>query len=200
MRRPKPLPAAAVLFLGVLLEPLGHEIAYDLRYGVARAAVLQAEGAHAYFPAIRSFTTLSLLTGLVLAIIGVLSVRVALGKHSVPMAAGWARPFYLLAAAQVSLFIVQEVLEGFSRGSLDLGLIALLTVFAQLPLAAVSAILLARLQGYLSLAPEAIRRILALLVRRHSRSGLMLPRPAAALQPRRAATRAYTRRGPPRFS
>jgi hypothetical protein len=148
---------------------------------------------------VRSFSTLSLLTGVVLAIIAVLSIRLALGKENVPMA-GWARPFCLLAATQVSLFFVQEVLEGISRGSLDLALIALLTVFAQLPLAALSAVLLSRLHGYLSLAPEAIRRILTLLVRRQSRLGFTLLRPAATRQLGTAATRAYTRRGPPRFS
>jgi hypothetical protein len=199
MPRPRPLPAAAILFLGILLEPLGHEIAYDLKYGMARAAVLQTQGAHAYFPAVRSLSTLSLLTGVVLAIIGVLSVRLALGKQSAPTA-GWARLFCLLAASQVSLFLVQEVFEGISRGSFDLALIALLSLFAQLPLAAFSAMLLARLQGYLSLAPEALRRILASLVRRHSQAELVLRWAPATVQFRTTATRAYTRRGPPRFS
>jgi hypothetical protein len=200
MPRPKPLPAAAVLFLGILLEPLGHEIAYDLRYGMARAAVLQAQGAHAYFPAVRSFSTLSLLTGLVLAIIAVSSVMFWLGQRRVPVAGLW-RPFCLLAAAQVSLFFIQEVLEGISRGSIDLAFIALLTVFAQLPLAALSAMLLARLQGYLLLVPEAIRSILALRVTRHSRPGLvLLPLTDAAFKAQAVAAQAYSRRGPPRFS
>jgi hypothetical protein len=199
MPRPKALPAAAMVFLGVLLEPLGHEIAYDLRYGMARAALLQGQGAHAYFPAVRSFSSLSLLTGLVLAIIALLTVRISLRPGRI-RAVGWKRPLLLLAATQVSLFLMQEVAEGVSRGSLDLAAIAVLAVFAQLPLAGLSALLVARLQGYLSLAPEAIRAILGLRLSRRRRPARILLRPAATVQARTAAVRAFTRRGPPRFS
>jgi len=148
--------------LGLALEPLGHELAYALHLGVTRALVAQSEGSHAYFPGVAETSTKLLALGLLLCGLAFLSVRIALGRrapvdHAVVMPA-----FFVLVATQCTIFFIQESLEAFaSHLTPDFVLIGLLALIGQVPIAALLALVLSRVHGYLALAPAAVRALLA---------------------------------------
>jgi len=185
-----------VLF-GGLLEPLGHQLAYLLRYGPSQAVRVETIGAHAYFPRLASFSTISLALALTAALLGALGVRLAVGRRA-SSSGNYAGVFLVLAVVQCVLFTVQEAAEaGAIQATPDFLTIGLLAICAQLPLAAVAAFVVHRLLGILALAPEAVRVVLA----------LRLPRPAGPIRlrslPVRISTasapnsRRHPRRGPP---
>jgi hypothetical protein len=186
-----------LVLLGAILEPLGHQLAYLLRYGPSQAARVQAVAAHTYFPRLASFTTMTVALALAVALLVALGVRLTLGRRSAPTP-GFGRIFLVLVAVQCGLFAIQETVEAAAiQATPDYLIIALLAFCAQLPVAAVAAWLASRLSGVLALAPEAARVILA----------LRLPRPVRPirLQPRMVLVAAvagrdpgqHPRRGPP---
>lgn len=186
-----------LVLLGGLLEPVGHRIAYLLRYGPRQAAQVQAIGSHAYFPRLASFTAVTLSLVLASALLIGLGVRLMLGRR-LPAMDGFGRTFLVLAAVQGSLFVVQETLEAIAiQATPDFQVIALLTVAAQLPVAAAAALVISRLHGLLLLTPEAVRIILALRLPRPPRPIRL--RPAAVMAPPLVARirRHHRRRGPP---
>jgi len=186
-----------LVLLGALLEPLGHQLAYLLRYGASAAAQLQAVGSHAYFPRLASFTTSTVALALAAALLVALGVRLTLGRRSATTPRfGWT--LLVLAAVQCGLFTIQETVEAAAiQATPDFLIIALLAFCAQLPVAAVAAWLVSRLHGILALAPEAAGVILA----------LRLPRPVRPIRLRMAPVmiasiagrdlRTHQRRGPP---
>jgi len=93
-----------LVLLGAFVEPLGHQLAYLLRYGPSTAAQVQAAGSHAYFPRLASFTTITVAMVLAAALLVALGVRLTLGRRSAATT-GFGRIFFLLAAVQCGLFL-----------------------------------------------------------------------------------------------
>jgi hypothetical protein len=186
-----------LVFLAGLLEPLGHQLAYLLHYGTSRAAQLQSVGSHAYFPRLASFTMLTVGVGLAGALLLALGIRLTLGRRSV-VTPGFGRIFLMMAAVQCSLFVVQETVEAaVIQATPDFVIIAFLAVCAQLPIAAVAAVVVNRIHGLIAMAPEAVRVIMALRLPRAPRPIRLRWAPVIILG---AATRDYRhpqRRGPP---
>lgn len=186
-----------LVLLGALLEPLGHQFAYLLRYGPSQAARVEAVGAHAYFPRLASFTTITVALALAAALLVALGVRLTLGRRSASTP-GFGRIFFVLAAVQCGLFAVQETVEAAAiQATPDFLIIALLAFCAQLPMAAVAAWLVSRLQGALALAPAAARVVLALRLPRAAQPLRLLPRPVLVTGATSRDPRHHPRRGPP---
>jgi hypothetical protein len=185
------------LVLGALLEPVGHAAAYALRYGPSRAWLLQSSGSHAYFPRVLSFSSMSLAVLLGLGLLAAIAVRLILGTRLVDRTA-LGPTFAVLAMTQCALFSVKETLEALAiQSSPDLLAIGILALVVQIPLALMAAWVISWLRGYLQLAPEAVRALLAVR--------LAFGRPPIALRIAFVARRvhptcdirAYARRGPP---
>lgn len=185
------------LVLAALLEPVGHAAAYVLRYGPAQAWQLQSTGAHAYFPRVLSLTTFSLAVLLGLALLAAVSIRLILGSRPV-YRAGLPATFGVLALTQCGLFGIKEILESLAiQTTPDFLAIAILAVLVQLPLAALAAWVVCWFAGYLRVAPEAVRTLLAIR--------LAFGRPPVALRPAVVRLlpnaprnrRSSRRRGPP---
>ena len=188
----------ATLVLGVLLEPLGHAAAYVLRYGPSQAWQLQSQGGHAYFPRIFSLSAGSLLVAAVLAILTVISVRQILGQRPTP-AAGLRETFILLALSQCAMFVSKETMEALAiQATPDAISIGILAVCVQLPLAGLAACLLHWMLGYVALAPEAVRVLLAIRLAPTTSAPLLRPYVVPARPAEVHAGRWYRRRGPPR--
>ncbi|TMD04898.1 MAG: hypothetical protein E6J01_11835 [Chloroflexi bacterium] len=186
-----------LVLLGALLEPLGHQLAYLLRYGPSQAARVEAVGAHTYFPRLASFTTITVALVLAAALLVALGVRLTLGRRSTSTP-GIGRIFFVLAAVQCGLFAIQESVEAAAiQATPDFLIIALLAFSAQLPVAAVATWLVSRLHGILALAPEAARVILALRLPRPARPIRLQPRPGLVTGAASRAPRQHPRRGPP---
>jgi hypothetical protein len=195
IRRRWPL---GLIALGALLEPLGHQVAYSLRYGLIPAIQIQSQGSHAYFPRLAWTASLTIAVGLALAMLAAGTVRLALGPQRV-RSAGSARIFLQLAATQSILFLVQESLEAaFRHTNPDFLVIAILALLAQLPVAALAAWTVALLSGYVALAPHAVRVILALRLGPPAEPVVLRLQPVPALRPAVRALRWSRRRGPPR--
>ncbi len=79
-----------LVLLGALLEPLGHQLAYLLRYGPSQAVRMQTVGAHAYFPRLASLSTLAIALGLTAALLVAFGIRLALHRR-MPSAEGFGR-------------------------------------------------------------------------------------------------------------
>jgi hypothetical protein len=190
----------ATFVLGALLEPIGHAAAYVLRYGPSMAWQVQSQGTHAAFPRVVSLSALSLLAGLALALLAVVSIRLILGDRRVS-SSGVRSTFVILALVQCSLFVTKESLEAFAvQATPDLVGVAILAAAVQLPLAALAAWLISWVRAYLAMGAEAIRVMLALRI-------AAIPEPflihafASPVQPVVLRDqRWYRRRGPPRFS
>lgn len=186
-----------LVVLAALLEPLGHQLAYLLRYGTARAAQVQTVGSHAYFPRLASFTMLTVALALAAALLVALGVRLTLGRRSVPTP-GVGRIFLVMAAVQCALFVVQEAVEAaVVQATPDFAFMAFLAVCAQLPIAAVAAVMASRIYGLLALAPEALRVILALRLPRPIRPIPLQPAWVPTFTPAGRDVRNHRRRGPP---
>lgn len=187
-----------LVLLGALLEPLGHQLAYLLRYGPSRAVRVEALGAHAYFPRLASLSTIAIALSLTAALLAAVGVRLALHRRF-PSAEGFARPFLILTAVQCALFTIQETAEAAAvQATPDFLTIAFLASCAQLPLAGLAALLVSRLQGILALAPEAVRVILALRLPRPVRPITLRPAPLLVSGIAGRSHRHHQRRGPPR--
>lgn len=187
----------ATFVLAALLEPLGHSAAYVLRYGPSLAWQLQSEGSHAYFPRVFTLSAFSVGVALVLGLIAVVSIRLILGDRRV-LAAGFWSTFGILATTQCAMFAIKETIETIAvQATPDFVSIAILAVVVQLPLAALAAGLISWFRGYLQLAPEAIRAILA--VRLTAAPQPCVIRSATAPAPRANLNqqRWHQRRGPP---
>ncbi|HET9848987.1 MAG TPA: hypothetical protein VFR68_10580 [Candidatus Dormibacteraeota bacterium] len=190
----------ATLVLGVLLEPLGHAAAYVLRYGPSQAWQIQSQGGHAYFPRIFSLSVGSLLVAAVLAILTVISVRQILGHRPMP-AAGLRETFVLLALTQCAMFVGKETMEALAiQATPDAISIGLLAVCVQLPLAGLAACVVHWMRGYLALAPEAVRVLLAIRLAPTVSARVLRSYPVPSRLAQVPAGRWYRRRGPPRFS
>jgi hypothetical protein len=184
--------------LGALLEPLGHTAAYFLRYGPSQAWQLQSQGSHAYFPRVFSLSTISLTAALVLGLMVMISIRLILGNRHVS-ADGLRSTFLILALTQCALFGVQESVEALAvQMSPDLLSIAILAICVQLPLAALAAWLISWIRGYLQLAPDALRAVLAVRLAPRATGEVLRPQPLAARRADLRDQRWYRRRGPPR--
>jgi len=186
-----------LVLLGAILEPLGHQVAYLLRYGPSQAARVQAVGAHTYFPRLASVTTMTVALALAVALLVTLGVRLTLGRRSAPTP-GFGRIFLVLVAVQCGLFAIQETVEAAAiQATPDYLIIALLAFCAQLPVAAVAAWLASRLSGVLALAPEAARVILALRLPRPIRPIRLQPRMVLVAGVASRDPGQHPRRGPP---
>jgi hypothetical protein len=186
-----------LLLLGAVLEPLGHQLAYLLRYGPSQAARVEAVGPHTYFPRLASFTTITVALVLAAALLVALGVRLTVGRRSAATP-GFGRIFFVLAAVQFGLFAIQETVEAAAiQATPDFVIIALLAFCAQLPVAAVAAWLVSRLHGVLALAPEAARVILSLRLPRPPRPIRLQPRTVLVTGTSSRDPRQHLRRGPP---
>lgn len=185
------------LVLGVLLEPVGHACAYLLRYGPSQAWVVQSQAGHATFPRILSLSSISLTVVLALGLMTAISVRLILGRRPIQRI-GLLESFVLLALTQCGFFFLKETLEALAMQSHpDLLVIGVLAVMVQLPLAALAALLISWLRGYLELAPDAVRWVLAAGVGLRPEIRLLRPLAAPALAVDLRDQRWYRRRGPP---
>jgi len=147
--------------IALLLEPLGHELGYVLRFGLSQALVVQANGSHAYFPRLVETITGLLALGLIVSLLAFAVVRLTLGRSRHSSGAWWPA-FLALAATQYAVFFLQESLEAVGgQTHPDFLAIATLGVCGQFPIAALGAWLISRLSGYIALAPQAVRLILA---------------------------------------
>jgi hypothetical protein len=186
-----------VVLLGALLEPLGHQLAYLLRYGPTQAVRVEATAAHAYFPRLASFTMIAVALVLTGALLVGLAIRLTLGRRSASTD-GFGRIFLILAAVQCALFAVQETAEaGAVQATPDFLVIGLLAICAQVPLAALAALAVSRLSGLLALAPEAVRVILALRLPRPVRPFRLQPRAVLVTDAASRDPGQHPRRGPP---
>ena len=190
----------ATLVLGVLLEPVGHAAAYVLRYGPSQAWQIQSQGSHTYFPRVFSLSAASLLIVVALAIITAVSVRQILGRRPVS-AAGLRETFLILALTQCAMFATKETLEALAVQAMPNAIsIGILALCVQLPLAALAACVVHWLRGYLELAPEAVRALLAVRLAPAAPIQLFRPNPIPVRRADLRDERWYRRRGPPRFS
>lgn len=186
-----------VFVVGAMLEPVGHAAAYMVRYGPSQAWLIESQGTHAYFPRVFSLSAFSMLVALGLAMVGVVAIRLILGSGQVRVA-GVGGTFAILALTQCTLFSVKESLEAFAvQTSPDLMTIGILAVIVQLPLAALAAWLIGWIRGYLDLAPEAIRAMLAVRLSPPRIRCIARPVAALALATSLRDQRCYQRRGPP---
>jgi len=162
VRRPFPTGRLfATFLLGALLEPVGHALAYVLRYGPWEAWQLQSQGDHTYFPGIFSLSAISLTVVMALGLIAVVSIRLILGNRGVS-AQGLRSAFLTLTLTQCFLFGLQETGEALAvQSSPDVTSIVILAISVQVPLAALAAWLLSWILGYVQLAPAALRAVLA---------------------------------------
>ena len=190
----------ATLVLGVLLEPVGHAAAYVLRYGPSQAWQIQSQGSHAYFPRVFSLSAASLAVVVALAIITAISVRQILGRR--PMSAsGLRETFLILALTQCAMFATKETLEALAvQVTPNAVSIAILAVCVQLPLAALAACVVHWMRGYLALAPEAVRVLLAIRLAPAAPTPVLRAYPLPIRRTDLNEQRWYRRRGPPRFS
>jgi hypothetical protein len=198
----KPIQLVGLFGLAVLLEPFGHQIAYLARFGIAQAHYRQAGGSHAYFPKAASVSlglTMLLLLGTLLA---ALLVRLALRRTGLRVPSGSNGPVFLvMATVQCAAFFIQESLEAASiQAPPDYLLTGILALAGQLPIALAASWLISRLTGYLSLAPEAIRVMLALRLAREPRPSLAVHRAPAPLASVISGLPSNPRRGPPSLS
>ena len=187
----------ATFVLGALLEPVGHAAAYALRYGPSQAWQLQSQGSHAYFPRVFSLSAISLAVAAALGLTAVISIRLILGSRRIS-ATGIRNTFAILALTQCVFFISKETIEALAvQATPDFVSIAILAICVQLPLAALAAWLIAWIRGYLELAPDAIRVILAVRLAPHVGPVLLRPLPVPARRADLRDLRWYRRRGPP---
>jgi hypothetical protein len=187
----------ATFVLGALLEPLGHAAAYALRYGPSQAWLLQSQGSHAYFPRVFSLSAISLAVAAALGLTAVISIRLILGTRQIS-AVGIRSTFAILAVTQCTLFVSKETIEALAvQASPDFLSIAILAVCVQLPLAALAAWLIAWTRGYLELAPDALRTILAVRLAPPRTALILRPVPVPARRADLRDQRWYRRRGPP---
>ena len=187
----------ATFVLAALLEPLGHSAAYVLRYGPSQAWQIQSQGSHAYFPRLFTLSAFSIGLLLALGLIGAISIRLILGSRRV-LAAGFWSAFLILALAQCAMFVVKETIEAIAvQASPDFLSIAVLAIVVQLPLAALAAGLVSWIRGYLELAPEAIRAILAVRLSAPLRGRVLRPALGSATRPTLRQQRWHQRRAPP---
>jgi hypothetical protein len=198
----KPFQLFALFGLAFLLEPFGHQIAYLVRFGIAQAQYRQAGGSHAYFPKAATVSlglTMLLLLG---ALAAALLVRLALGDRNRQIQPGWNwRAFFFVLTVQSGVFLIQESLEAASvQASPDYLLIGVLALVGQLPVTLAASWLVAQLKGYIQLAPEAIRVILALRLARDPKPILVLRNAPALFAPVITGQPCHPRRGPPQLS
>ena len=181
MRRPFPTRRLfATLVLGALLEPPGHTVAYFLRYGLSEAWQLQSQGAHSYFPRVFSLSAISLAVVMVLGLVAVASIRLILGNRGVSPQ-GLRSAFLILALTQCVLFGLQETGEALAvQARPDVVSIVVLAVCVHLPLAALAVWLMSWIRGYLQLAPDALRAVLAVRLAPRSTSAVLRPLPLPA--------------------
>lgn len=186
-----------LLCIGLLLEPLGHHLAYVLRLGLTQALIVQSSGSHSYFPSLVETTVALLALVVFLTVSALLAVRLAFGPQRTSPALWWPA-FLCLAAVQFGVFFLQESLEASAnQAHPDFLAIAVMGIAGQFPLAALAAWLISQLRDYVVLAPQAIRRILPLRLARPHQPVTVRPTVALALRPVQTGRRCYLRRAPP---
>jgi hypothetical protein len=184
--------------VALLLEPLGHELGYVLRFGLSRALIVQANGSHAYFPRLVETITGLLALVLIASLLAFAAVRLTLGRRNRYSSGAWWPAFLALAATQYAVFLVHETLEAISGHSHpDFLAIATLGVCGQFPIAAIGAWFISKLGGYVALAPQAVRLILAPRLARQVEHIRLRPAVRLAVRPVHTGRECYLRRAPP---
>jgi hypothetical protein len=192
----------AVPLAGVASAPLGHLIAYQVRFG-PEAAQAQSTGAHVYFPALAGSLSGALAAGLVASLLVVAAARVLVGQLGGVHSGDRRWPVFELLPAlftvQLGAFLVQEVVESTAVGAAleQLPELMLWGTLGQLPVALVVALAL----SWLSL------RLRAAVLALRSPAPAIRPRPEAAVAQiafvpvvhrlRSEALGAVVQRGPP---
>lgn len=190
------------LLLGIAAGPLGHLLAYQVRYG-AQAAHEQSTGAHSYFPALLG-TVGAGLGGVLLAILLALAaVRLLIGRHRGLRARperGVLQLVPVLFTVQIAVFVVQEHAEELAAGAAadPAPTLLLWGTLGQLPVAVLGALTLSWLSAHLDAALERLDAAAASFRPRFStavRTWMSVSATHAALD---ASLRAHGKRGPPR--
>ncbi|HYM49927.1 MAG TPA: hypothetical protein VET65_05065 [Candidatus Limnocylindrales bacterium] len=198
MRRTRFRWTLALIALGALLEPLGHQVAYTIHYGLWQALQLESQGSHAYFPGLAATAAVAIGLSLAFALLALGTVRLALGPQRVS-SSGSSAIFLRLAASQTVIFVIQETFEAlYVHRNPHFLVIGLLALAAQPPVAALAAWMVALLAGYVAMTPQAIRVILAIRIPRPAQPLRLRPQPIPVLYANAGDHRWLQRRGPPR--
>jgi len=192
-----------VLGLALLGSQAGHLLAYEVRFGAA-APQIQSSGAHAYLPLVAK-TGLGVAAVLILGGLFVIGLARIAGRRRVtplPAAASYLSLLAALFTIQLIGFSIQETAEAAVAGApaASVAVLLLWGTLGQLPVAAISALVLRWLVAELESAVQEIRIALELV-----ELGPQVV-PAAVMVPNLSgetgllssvAGRALSKRGPP---
>lgn len=151
-----------VALVGVASAPLGHLIAYQVRFG-PEAAQAQSTGPHAYFPALAGAVSGALAAGLVASLLLVAAARMLMGRRRGVRSGDRRWPVVELLPAlftvQLGAFVIQELVESMAAGAgLEPPLeLMLWGALGQLPVALVVALALSWLSLRLRTAVRALQ-------------------------------------------
>lgn len=165
-RRNGPGRAVALIGLGVAASQLGHLVVYQLRFG-SRAAAVESQGAHAYFPTAIAGVGTAAAAALLGAFLVLGAARiVARAPLTAKRVAGWrvVDILPLLFCLQLAIFIGQETLETVLSGSPppEVGTLIMWGCVGQLPAALLAAVALSWLSARFESAVAILRANLVL--------------------------------------
>lgn len=136
----------AVPLVGLLSAPLGHLVAYQVRFADSSAHV-QSSGAHAYFPVLSAAVTTALAAALLVSVLFLAAARLLIGRRR-GLVLGPRRPVLdilpTLFTIQLAAFMVQEWLEALATGATPESVPAMVLwgTLGQLPVALIAAAVL----------------------------------------------------------
>jgi hypothetical protein len=193
----------AVPLVGLASAPLGHLLAYQVRFA-GRSAAVESSGAHAYVPLVVGTVMTGLAVALLLSLLFLAVARLAIGRRR-GLVPGPRRPVLdllpVLFTIQLAAFVAQECVEALATGALPDPVPAMLLwgTVGQLPVAVVAAVVLSWLTARLEAAVRELR-LAASQFRPWRPPAVAGWRPAEpGNRPLAAARRARPMRGPPRL-
>lgn len=202
MTRRGPSARLAVPLVALASAPLGHLVAYQVRFAAGSAHV-QSTGAHAYFPVLSAAVSTALAGALLASLLFLAAARQAIGRRR-GLVLGPRRPVLDLLPAlftiQLGAFMAQECVEALATGAMPEPVPAMVLwgTMGQLPVALIAAVVLSWLTVRLDAAVRELRPATSDFV-----PWLRPPAPVrrAAARPVRTtlgtARSACPRRGPP---
>lgn len=200
MARPARL---AVPLVGLASAPLGHLVAYQVRFADSSAHV-ESSGVHAYFPLLSAAVTTALAGTLLVSLLFLAVARQAIGRRR-GLVPGPRRPVLdllpVLFTIQLAAFMVQECIEALAMGALPdpVPAMVLWGTLGQLPVALIAAVVLSWLTARLDAAVRELR-LTASRFRPWLRPAVAAWRPAEPWNRTLDAARsACPKRGPPRL-
>jgi hypothetical protein len=191
----------AVPLVGLVSAPLGHLLAYQVRYR-PQALHQQSAGAHAYFLVLVGTVAAAIGGALLVSVLSLAAVRLLVGRHrGMHAGGGWSMWDLLpvLFVLQLAVFMAQETAEALASASAvePIPELMLWGTLGQLPIALLAAIGLSRLTARLDAALRYVRAAAESFADRPTFAVRVWPAAVAWHPALDCARRAHGDRGPP---